>query len=254
MTTVTYAVETRGLTVSYHGKTALKDVSVSLPAGQLIGIVGPNGAGKSTFIKAVMELVRRDAGTVRVLGRPLQEVRKKVAYVPQRNAIDWNFPVLVADVVLMGRYPHLGWIRRPTKHDREIAERCLEMVGLSHLKRRQIGELSGGQQQRVFLARALAQEADLFFFDEPFVGVDAATETAMLNILRDLRDAGKTVIVVHHDLNKVQQVFDILLLLNRRVIACGPTKDVFTAENLSQTYAGAVTLLPAGEQMLVVNR
>jgi manganese/zinc/iron transport system ATP- binding protein len=236
-------LEIHDLTVSYHKKPVLWGVDLVVPRGQLVGIVGPNGAGKSTLIKACMGLLPLNSGWVKVYGRPLRDVATRVGYVPQRESVDWDFPVNVMDVVLMGRYGRLGLLKRPTARDREAAKACLDKVGMLPFANRQIANLSGGQQQRVFLARALAQEADLYFMDEPFAGVDAATETAIIAVLRELRSQGRTLLVVHHDLPTARSYFDMLLLLNMNVVAFGPTPEVFTAELLQKTYGGRLTVL-----------
>lgn len=236
-------LEIHDLTVAYHQKPVLWGVDAVFPAGQLVGIVGPNGAGKSTLIKACMGLVPAASGWVRFFGGPLSAAPTRVGYVPQRESVDWDFPVSVMDVVLMGRYGRLGLLRRPGASDRAVARACLDKVGLRPFADRQISQLSGGQQQRVFLARALAQEADLYFMDEPFAGVDAATEAAIIAVLREMRDAGRTLLVVHHDLTTARAYFDRLLLLNLNVVAFGPTTEVFTPELLQRTYGGRLTLL-----------
>jgi manganese/zinc/iron transport system ATP- binding protein len=236
-------LEVHDLSVAYHKKLVLYGLDLTVPAGNLVGIIGPNGAGKSTFIKAVMGLLPSTSGWVKIFGQPYHSNCHRVGYVPQRESVDWDFPVNVMDVVLMGRYGRLGTGRRPTKHDREVAMACLEKVNMVPYARRQIGNLSGGQQQRVFLARALAQESDLYLMDEPFVGVDAATESAIITLLRDLKDRGKTVMVVHHDLATAREYFDMLMLLNMRLLAFGPTADVFTAELLQTTYGGRLNIL-----------
>ncbi|MFN7021260.1 MAG: metal ABC transporter ATP-binding protein [Phycisphaerales bacterium] len=237
------SVEVHDLTVAYDRKPVLWDVDATLPVGELIAIVGPNGAGKSTLIKAALGLVPLASGRIEILGRTLREVRSRVGYLPQRETVDWDFPVDALDVVLMGRYGRLGWIRRPGRADREAAMRCLREVGMADLARRQISRLSGGQQQRVFMARALAQEAEVYFMDEPFAGVDAATERAIVEVLRRLRAEGKTVIAVHHDLQTVQEYFDHVVLLNMRLVAAGPVRTTFTTENLQRTYGGRLTIL-----------
>ncbi|MDP2136221.1 MAG: metal ABC transporter ATP-binding protein [Candidatus Didemnitutus sp.] len=236
-------LEIHDLTVAYHKKPVLWGVDVVVPKGQLIGIVGPNGAGKSTLIKACMGLLPVSSGWVKIFGQPLGRVATRVGYVPQRESVDWDFPVNVMDVVLMGRYGRLGLLRRPGKADRDVARACLDKVGMLPFADRQIANLSGGQQQRVFLARALAQEAELYFMDEPFSGVDAATESAIITVLRELRDRGRTLLVVHHDLPTARNYFDRLLLLNMNVVAFGPTEEVFTSELLQKTYGGRLTLL-----------
>jgi manganese/zinc/iron transport system ATP- binding protein len=236
-------LEIHDLTVSYHKKPVLWGVDLVIPKGKLIGIVGPNGAGKSTLIKAAMGLMPLNSGWVKVFGKPVKKNLRRVGYVPQRESVDWDFPVSVMDVVLMGRYGHLGLFRRPKKKDRDIARECLDKVKMLPYANRQISNLSGGQQQRVFLARALAQESDLYFMDEPFVGVDAATESAIVALMKELKDKGKTLLVVHHDLPTARNYFDMLLMLNMRVVAFGPTKEVFTNELLQKTYGGRLTIL-----------
>jgi manganese/zinc/iron transport system ATP- binding protein len=236
-------LEIHDLTVSYHKKPVLWGVDLVIPKGKLIGIVGPNGAGKSTLIKAAMGLMPLNSGWVKVFGKPVKKNLRRVGYVPQRESVDWDFPVSVMDVVLMGRYGHLGLFRRPKKKDRDIAWECLDKVKMLPYANRQISNLSGGQQQRVFLARALAQESDLYFMDEPFVGVDAATESAIVALMKELKDKGKTLLVVHHDLPTARNYFDMLLMLNMRVVAFGPTKEVFTNELLQKTYGGRLTIL-----------
>ena len=237
------ALELHDLTVAYHRRPVVYGVDLAAPAGKLIGIVGPNGAGKSTLIKAALGIVPIGGGWVRFFGKPYREVKKKVAYVPQRESVDWDFPVSVMDVVMMGRYGHLGLIKRPSKRDRDIALASLEKVKMLPFANRQISNLSGGQQQRVFLARALAQEGEIYLMDEPFTGVDAATETSIISLLKELREEGKTIFVVHHDLTTAEEYFDQLVLLNMRLVAYGDTKDVFTPELLQKTYGGKLTIL-----------
>jgi manganese/zinc/iron transport system ATP- binding protein len=237
------ALEVHDMTVAYHRRPVLWDVDFQVPEGKLVGIVGPNGAGKTTLIKAILGLVPLASGKVEIYGRPYREQRHLVGYVPQRESVDWDFPVTVRDVVLMGTYGRLGWFRRPGRNERETADRCLEQVSMRPFARRQIRQLSGGQQQRVFLARALAEEARVYFLDEPFSGVDAATESAIVTLLQSMRSAGKTVFVVHHDLQTVRQYFDWVLLLNMRLVAAGPIDETFTPENLQKTYGGRLTLL-----------
>ncbi len=238
------------MTVAYQRKPVLWDVDLDVPEGKLVGIVGPNGAGKSTLIKACLDLVPRTSGRVIVYGRPYRRQRKLVGYVPQRESVDWDFPVSALDVVAMGTYGRLGWLKPVGRKQREESLAALERVGMADYARRQISRLSGGQQQRVFLARALVQDAKLYFMDEPFAGVDAATEATIVQTLRDMRDAGKTVLVVHHDLQTVPEYFDWVMLLNMRVVAFGPTEDVFTRENLQKTYGGRLTLLEEAGQAL----
>ncbi len=237
------AVEVHDVTVAYHRRPVIWDVDLMLPAGRLIGIVGPNGAGKTTLLKAILGLVPLASGRVEIFGRSLDDARSMIGYVPQRETVDWDFPVSVLDVVLMGRYGRLGWIRRPGRADRAAAMECLRQVGMADYHGRQISQLSGGQQQRVFLARALAQDAVVYFMDEPLAGVDAATEAAVIELLRTLRSAGKTVVAVHHDLQTVADTFDHVVLLNMRVVASGPIAEVFTRDNLQKTYGGRLTLL-----------
>ncbi len=232
-----------GLTVAYQNKPVLWDVDYEAPDRELIAVVGPNGAGKSTLIKACLGLVSKASGAVEVYGRPVDRQRRLIGYVPQRTSVDWDFPVSALEVVAMGRYGMLGWCRPVTRRHREAALACLDQVGLADLAKRQISQLSGGQQQRVFLARALAQEARLYFMDEPFAGVDAATEVAIVEVLRRLKAEGRTVIVVHHDLQTLADYFDQVLLLNMRVVASGPMATTLTAENLRRTYGGRLTLL-----------
>ncbi|WP_309386786.1 metal ABC transporter ATP-binding protein [Cerasicoccus frondis] len=243
------------LTVAYHRKPVLWDVDLDIPEGKLVGIVGPNGAGKSTLIKACLDLVPKASGLVQIYGQPYKRQRSVVGYVPQRESVDWDFPVSALDVVAMGLYRDIGWFKTVRKKHKDIARAALERVGVSHLADRQINQLSGGQQQRVFLARALAQDATLYFMDEPFAAVDAATERAIVTLLKELQGQGKTTLVVHHDLATVTQYFDYVILLNMRVVAAGPTSEVFTAENLHRTYGGKLTLLAeAGHALSQIKR
>lgn len=243
-------VSMHALTVAYDRRPVLWDVDYDAPPGQLVAVVGPNGAGKSTLIKACLGLVPPAAGQVEFWGQPLARVRTRVGYVPQRESVDWSFPVSALDVACMGRYRRIGWCRPIGRRHREAAMACLDRVGLADVAHRQIDRLSGGQQQRVFLARALAQEADLYFMDEPFSGVDAATERAILDVLRDMRSQGRTVIVVHHDLQTVSEYFDQVMLLNMRVVAAGRIQDVFHRENIQKTYGGRLTLLAEAAEAL----
>ncbi|SDC18260.1 iron/zinc/copper transport system ATP-binding protein [Pelagirhabdus alkalitolerans] len=249
---MTQAIEVDHLSVSYYGKTVLDDVSFEAETAQLIGIIGPNGAGKSTMIKAIMGMIPTNQGNVRVLGNRVDQVRKQIAYVPQRSMIDFDFPVLVEDVVVMGRYPHLKWWQRPSKKDREKASDSLRAVGMEDYGKRQIGELSGGQQQRVFLARALAQESDVLFLDEPFAGIDVTSEEIIIHLLRQLKAEGKTIFVVHHDLSKVETYFDTLMMLNRTLIGYGKTNEVFTPDRVSETYDGNVARLSGNQNQVVI--
>src|SRR5688572_12542982 len=236
-------LEVHDVTVAFDRKPVLWNIDLSIPQGKLVGIIGPNGAGKSTLIKAVMGILPLSSGYVKLFDQPIEEVRKKISYVPQRESVDWDFPASVLDVVLMGRYGKLGLFRRARKADRDVAMDCLKKVGMESFANRQISQLSGGQQQRTFLARALAQQADIYFMDEPFAGVDSATEKAIIELLRNMTEAKKTVIVVHHDLQSVTQYFDWVIMLNTRLVACGPTQTTFTQHNLQETYGGKLTLL-----------
>ena len=240
------------VTVAYQRKPVLWDVDLIIERPQLAAIVGPNGAGKSTLIKAVLGLIPMASGSVRVFGQDVARVRKRIGYVPQRESVDWDFPVSVLDVVLMGTYGQLGWFRRPGTKQRQWARECLAKVGLPDYERQQIGQLSGGQQQRVFLARALAQQADIYFMDEPMAGVDAATERIIFDLLADLREQGKTIIAVHHDLRTVPQYFDYVALLNVRLVASGPVETAFTPENLKKTYGGRLTVLDHAAEALQI--
>ncbi len=233
------------LTVAYNEKPAIWDIDLAVPEGVLMGVVGPNGAGKSTLIKAVLNLIPRAAGAVSFYGKPYERARSLVGYVPQRGSVDWDFPTSVLDVVTMGLYGKLGWFRRPGKRERELALHALDQVGLLDFANRQISQLSGGQQQRTFLARALVQDAQIYFMDEPFAAVDAVTESAIVGILQALNKRGKTVLVVHHDLQTVAQYFDWVTLINVEVIASGLTSEVFTPQNLRRTYGGRVSYLHA---------
>lgn len=235
------ALDITGLTVAYDGAPVLWDASISLNRGRLMAVVGPNGAGKSTLLKAALGMLPRLAGRVRVFGIDPRDDASRVAYVPQRTSVDWDFPATVLDVVLMGTYGRLGWFKRPRKADREAALEAIRLVEMEDFSDRQIGELSGGQQQRVFLARALVQDADLYLMDEPFAGVDAVTERAIVALLKRLRDAGKSILVVHHDLSTVAEYFDDVTLLSREVIAAGPIDTIFKREQIEATYGGRVS-------------
>ena len=237
-TAIADALEVRALSVSYGQKPAVFSVDMVCPAGRIMAIVGPNGAGKSTFLKAVLGIVPRLSGEVMVFGQPLAAARARIAYVPQRASVDWDFPTRVLDVVMMGQYRELGLLGMVRPRHRNEAMGCLLRVGMQDFADRQIGQLSGGQQQRVFLARALAQKAELYMLDEPFAGVDAATEKAIIDVLKSLRAEGRTVIAVHHDLATVTEYFDHVMLINLRKIADGPVARAFTAENLQATYGG----------------
>ncbi|MDP8943338.1 MAG: metal ABC transporter ATP-binding protein [Actinomycetota bacterium] len=240
------ALEVRRLTVSYGARPVLWDVDVGFPAGKLSAIVGPNGAGKSTLLRAALGLVPADAGQALIEGRPARAARRRVAYVPQRESVDWDFPITVREVVEMGRYQSVGWFRRVGRDERARVEEALERVGMGPYADRQIGELSGGQRQRVFVARALAQDARVLVMDEPFAGIDARTEETILELLRELRDGGRSVVVVHHDLGTVRSSFDWVLLLNVRAVACGAVADALVPENLRRTYGAPEVRLGDG--------
>lgn len=238
-----YSLEVEDLNVNYGKNPVLWDISFRIPKGVLVGIIGPNGAGKSTLLKSTLRLVQPVSGKIDILGEnSFAKIRNKVAYVPQRGSVDWDFPITAFEVVLMGRYGQLGLFRRPRKADKEAAFRALERVGMLPFADRQIGQLSGGQQQRLFIARSLVQNADLYFLDEPFTGVDLTTEKSMIEILKTEAQKGKTVFVVHHDLPTVEQYFDWVILLNTRLVAAGPVVDVFTKENLSYAFGKNQTL------------
>ena len=251
MSETTPAIEVHDLTVAYGSQPVLWDVDVALPEGKLIAIVGPNGAGKSTLLKSILGLVKPITGWVKLFGASYRKRRSWVGYVPQRESVDWDFPTSALDVVTMGRYGAVGWLRRPGKSHRELALRCLDQVGIREPADRQISQLSGGQQQRVFLARALAQEARLYLMDEPFAGVDATTERAILDLLNELKQEGRTVVAVHHDLQTVAEYFDYVVLLNMRLVAAGPVATTFTDENLQRTYGGRLTVLTQATEALM---
>lgn len=240
-----YAVEVEDLTVAYDAKPVLWDIDLKIPKGKLMAVVGPNGAGKTTLIKAMLGLLKPVTGAVRFLdgNDDIRTLKNRIGYVPQSGSVDWDFPATVQDVVLMGCYGKLGWIRRPGKPDVELSKQMLAKVGMQEYASRQISQLSGGQQQRVFLARALAQEAEVYFMDEPFKGVDAQTERAIVSLLKELKEQNKTVVVVHHDLQTVPDYFDWVTLINLRVVACGPVEEVFHEDNLKKTYQSSGTLL-----------
>jgi len=236
-------ISVKGLSVSYERKRVLTNIFLELNAGRVVGVVGPNGAGKSTLFKAILGLIEPNTGLMKIRGKDPDKVRKEVAYVPQKNDVDWSFPATVMDIVLMGRYPFKGVFQRLSKEDKDIAMEALKEVGMEGFKDSQIGELSGGQQQRVFLGRALCQNAQVFFLDEPFVGVDILTEEKIISILKKLASQGKTLLVVHHDLGSVRDYFDDVILLNQRLIAYGPTETTFNDENIKRTYGGQLPVL-----------
>lgn len=230
------ALKVEQISVYYEKTPVLWDISTEIPSGKLIGIIGPNGAGKTTFIKTILGLLQPMTGHIEVLGSPLKKGSPNIAYVPQRESIDWNFPITVFDLVLMGRYGHIGLFRWPRKADKEAAKHALEMVGMLDYAKRQISELSGGQQQRIFLARAIAQNPSLYLMDEPFAGLDLGTEKILVNLLKELRDSGKTILIVHHDLSSVETYFDWIVMLNMRLVASGPTEKYFNEDNLGKTF------------------
>lgn len=237
-----HSLNLENLSVSYGENKVLKDITFSMNTGKLVGIVGPNGSGKSTLLKSILGLIPIDSGDVEFCGEPLSKVRKRIAYKPQSSQIDWDFPITVRDTVLLGTYPKLGLFNRPGEKEKARAMNCLEEVGMEEYSKRQINELSGGQQQRVFLARALAQQAECFFLDEPFVGIDASSEAIMMDTLRELRDKGKTIFVVHHDLMKIENYFDDMILINKKLIAAGPVKEVFTPKIMEEAYKTPLSL------------
>jgi len=237
------AISVKGLSVSYERKRVLTNIHIEVEKGKVYGVIGPNGAGKSTLFKSILGMIDINTGYIEVLSKNVEEIRKKIAYVPQRDEVDWDFPATVEDIVLMGRYPHKKILERINKEDRRLAAEALADLEIEELVNRQIGQLSGGQQQRVFIARALCQQAEIFFLDEPFVGVDMLTEEKIITILHKLADKGKTLLVVHHDLSTVEDYFDKVILLNQRLIASGDTKETFTKKNISKAYGGQLTIL-----------
>jgi len=237
------AVKVDNLQVSYFGDEAVKNVSFEIETGKLVGIIGPNGAGKSTLLKALLGLLPLDKGEVLILGQKIQDIRKKIAYVPQRSHIDWDFPISVLETVMLGTYPNLGPFRKPKRKEKEFSYECLKKVGMESFHDRQIGELSGGQQQRVFLARAMAQQTDVLFLDEPFVGIDVSSEETIIRILKELRNEGKTILLVHHDLSKSSEYFDELILLNKELIGCGSVNEVLNPTVISRAYGGQLSFL-----------
>ncbi len=231
--------EIENLTLSYDKTCVLWDVNIKMDSSQLVGIIGPNGAGKSTFLKAVLGIVKPISGTIRLWGQSIEAVRKKIAYVPQKESIDWDFPITAYEVVLMGRYHRMGFLKKPRNSDKMAAMEALDRVGMKAFAKRQIAELSGGQQQRLFLARALVQDAEMYFMDEPFQCVDISTEKTIMDLLRELKKAGKTIFVVHHDISTLREYFDSLILFNTSLIAYGPTTDVLTKQNIKKAFSKA---------------
>jgi manganese/zinc/iron transport system ATP- binding protein len=240
-----YAVEVEDLTVAYDAKPVLWDIDLKIPRGKLMAVVGPNGAGKTTLLKAMLGLLKPVSGAVRFADGDgdVRSLKNRIGYVPQSGSVDWDFPATVRDVVLMGCYGKLGWVKRPRKADVELVMQTLGKVGMAEYADRQISQLSGGQQQRVFLARALVQDAEVYFMDEPFKGVDAQTEKAIVLLLKELKEQGKTVVVVHHDLQTVADYFDWVTLINLRIVAAGPVEEVFHEANLKKAYRSTGTLL-----------
>jgi len=243
-------IQVKNLTISYNKKPAIKGINLNIEAGNVIGIIGPNGAGKSTLLKGILGLLPADTGDVKIFGRDIDESRKRISYIPQREQFDWDFPINVEDVVMMGRYAHLPAFGFPKQIDREIVNGVLQKIEMDKYSRRQIRQLSGGQQQRVFLARALAQQSDIYFLDEPFVGVDAKTERVIFKLMKELREEGKTLLVVHHDLGKAQEYFDKLVLINQTLVAYGNADEVFTPEIIDRTYGGRLTILQRTEEII----
>ena len=246
------AVSVNGVSVSYNGVPAIEKLTLQVPSGQIVGIIGPNGAGKTTLIKAIMGLVKLDTGSVRIFEGTVAQHKHRIAYVPQQNRIDLNFPVSVLDTVMMGRYPYIKRLRRPSPQDQQAVSKALATVGMAEHRQKQIGELSGGERQRVFLARALSQQAELFFLDEPFSAIDFTSEDIMVHILKNLASRGKTIFVVHHDLNKASRYFDTIILLNRQLVGWGKASEVLTPRMLSKAYQGQVAQLEEGESPLVI--
>lgn len=238
-----HVIEIDGLSVNYGNKRVLTNIHMDVSGGHVYGVIGPNGAGKSTLFKSILGLIEYNSGTIKVFGNEIQEVRKRIAYVPQKDEIDWKFPATVKDIVLMGRYPFKSLFSRLNKEDYLIANDAMKEMGIEDLQDRQIGALSGGQQQRVFIARALTQQAELFFLDEPFVGIDITTENKIIEIMRKLANQGKTLLVVHHDLSTIEEYFDKVILLNQRLINYGDTSKVFNNKNVAETYRSQLTIL-----------
>ncbi len=243
-------ITVKNLTISYNKKPAIKGVNLNIASGSVIGIIGPNGAGKSTLLKGILGLLPFDTGEVKIFGKDIEDSRKRISYIPQREQFDWDFPICVEDVVMMGRYAHLPIVGFPKYGDRKIVEEVLKKIEMDKYSKRQIRQLSGGQQQRVFLARALAQESDIYFLDEPFVGVDAKTEKAIFSLMKELKESGKTILVIHHDLGKVLEYFDKLIMVNQTLIAFGDSKEVFTPELINRTYGGKLTILQKTEELI----
>lgn len=245
-----HVINVKNLTISYNKKPAIKGIHLDIEPGNVIGIIGPNGAGKSTLMKGILGILPLDTGEVKIFGKDINESRKRISYIPQREQFDWDFPINVEEVVMMGRYAHMPIVGLPKEYDKKMVRSALEKIEMQKYAKRQIRNLSGGQQQRIFLARALAQQSDLYFLDEPFVGVDAKTEKAIFNLMKELKDEGKTIIVVHHDLGKVVEYFDKLIMLNQRLVAYGNTNEIFTPELVNMTYGGRLTILQKTEEFI----
>jgi manganese/zinc/iron transport system ATP- binding protein len=243
-------VEIKDLTVAYQNQFVLQNIQLSIPKGNLVGIIGPNGAGKSTLLNAIMQLTPKIKGDIKILGDNLSNVRKQIAFIPQRDSVDWNFPISVLDLVLMGRYSKSAWFKNTTLTDKNIALNCLEKVKMYDLANKHISELSGGEKQRVFIARALAQEAEVYFFDEPLVGIDATSEREIMEILTNLKNEGKSIFVVHHDLQSSIDYFDWVIFINRKIVASGPISEVFNLNNLQNTYGEAFSVLTKINQLV----
>ncbi|MDQ3021085.1 MAG: metal ABC transporter ATP-binding protein [Bacteroidota bacterium] len=246
-------ISVRNLTVTYKKKPAIKGINLEIDKGSIIGIVGPNGAGKSTLLKGILGLLPADTGDVKIFGTGIKESLKRIAYIPQKEQFDWDFPINVSEVVMMGRYPYVSLFGSPDETDKEIVNKVLEKVEMKKYANTQIRNLSGGQQQRIFLARALAQESDIYFLDEPFVGVDAKTETAIFNLIKELKSEGKTIMIVHHDLSKVKEYFDKVILINQILVAYGDTSKIFTTDLIHKTYGGQLTILQKASELIVDN-
>ena len=249
-----YAIEAEDLHVHYGKTTVLWDINFQIPTGLIVGVFGPNGAGKSTLFKTALGLIKPLSGKISLLGEPIHAGRCKVAYVPQRESVDWDFPITAEEVVLMGRYGRMGLFGRIRRSDREAALHALDLVGMADLAKKQIGQLSGGQQQRLFIARSFLQNADVFLLDEPFAGVDLATEKAIMDLLRKQRDLGKTILIIHHDLTVIEEYFDWALLLNTRFIACGPSQTAANQENLKRAFGKGQSLFDEATNSLAKTR
>lgn len=249
------AIEVKNVTVEYNGQTAIADVSLKIPRGAICGLVGMNGAGKSTLFNALMGFVSPNKGEILIEGTPLREAQKKglVSYVPQSEDVDWNFPITVEEVVMMGRYGYMGVLRNPSQKDHELVEKALQRVHMEDYRGRQIGQLSGGQRKRVFFARSLAQQAEIMLLDEPFAGVDAKTEAEITKVLLELKKEGKTIVISTHELTSLTEYCDHVILLKKTVVAFGKTEDVFTPENISHTFEGMLHRLAIGHREVDIN-